>query len=144
MGGNRTKEQQSAQNVMSGRDMLSTYVASEARAQPSVAAHAVKMMQIQRQVMWADMQPQELGESSHDIATPDEEQPLMEHLLGSEDADEEQQEIQLGLMGLVQRAFLVRLLIEMGFDRNVVEALMEHSHTPIENADQAIEIMFNP
>lgn len=63
---------------------------------------------------------------------------------GSEDADEEQQEIQLGHMGLVQRTFLVRKLCEMGFDRNAVQALMEHSLTPIENADQAIEIMSNP
>lgn len=63
-GGNLTKEQQWAQNVISGRDRLSSYVASEARAQPSVAAHAVKMMQIQRQVMLADIERQELGESS--------------------------------------------------------------------------------
>ena len=35
-------------------------------------------------------------------------------------------------------------LIDMGFERQIVEALMEHSLDPIENADQAIEIMFNP
>jgi len=32
----------------------------------------------------------------------------------------------------------------MGFERNIVEALMVQSNDPIENADQAIDIMFNP
>jgi hypothetical protein len=32
----------------------------------------------------------------------------------------------------------------MGFERQIVEALVEQSLDPIENVDQAIEIMFNP
>lgn len=79
------------------------------------------------------------------METPDERMPLIpKDLFGSADGSDEQQEIQLGLIGVFQRAFLARQLTEMGFDRNVVEALMSQSMEPIENADQAIEIMFNP
>lgn len=55
--------------------MLSNYVVSEARVQPNLAAHAVKIMQIQRQVMMEDLQPQDLDqfEESKIGNTPDEE-----------------------------------------------------------------------
>lgn len=66
----------------------------------------------------------------------------MPHIYGSELSDE--LDLKLGLMGAIQRMYQTSQLVEMGFDRQIVEALMQNSLTPIENADQAIDIMFNP
>ena len=49
--------------------------------------------------MLEDFKSEELRKLSHDLETPNERQPLIEELLGSEDGSDEQ-EIQLGLMSV--------------------------------------------
>ena len=46
----------------------------------------------------------------------------MPHINGSELSDE--LDLKLGLMGAIQRMYQTSQLVEMGFDRQIVEALM--------------------
>ena len=78
------------------------------------------------------------------MQTPDEEEEKLNQVYDNDSEDSVEKDLNLGIMGIYQRAFLSGQLIDMGFETLTVAALMNHSLSPIENVDQAIEIMFNP
>lgn len=84
---------------MEGQDRLSAFVKSEVRVRPLMAANASKIMQIQRQVMFGDLDENDDDEAPQNIREDE------EKLLDLEDAglrlSEVEVALQLGQMGTI-------------------------------------------
>lgn len=74
----------------------------------------------------------------------DDEEKLLEEGDSDIDLDSDEAELQLGLMGVAQKVFLQKQIYDMGFERNVVEALMNNAKENLDTVDQAIEVMYDP